>query len=198
MRTEPLAGQAVLLVTEETPPEPASGVPGPATHPQGGDDAWIVTYECKSDQRTPDDDSFIAVKTDQLIDHLPIDSHPVVSAIGTAIQLTFQVIANATTAIPMGVAQTWTALEECGLPDYRITRAAQISLHEHEQQRGSGQHRLNLLNASDCARELEITRQRVAQLIDAGAFPIPAGVVGRSPVWFETDIVNFKARRTEH
>lgn len=178
-------------------PEPDSAIPHGEPRPGGGDGSWIVTYECESEQRTAQDDQLIERLAEDLIDHLPVNSHPVVSAVGTAIHLTFQVVASASTAIPMGVESAWTALEMCGLSDYRVTRAAQISLREHQRQAGAGHRRLHLLNASECARELEITRQRVGQLIDAGDFPEPVGMVGKRSVWSKADILLFKIRRAE-
>lgn len=175
--------------------EPASAIPTNGPRGGGGDGAWIVTYECESEQRAASDDELIERLADDLIDHLPMNSHPVVSAVGTAVHLTFQVIANASTAIPLGVEYAWTALEACGMSDYQITRAAQISLREHQRQSGAGHRHLHLLNASECARELEITRQRVGQLIDAGDFPEPVGMVGKRSVWFKSDIALFKIRR---
>lgn len=195
------AAQLAVLTADEEPEdgpfEPASAIPGVESRTGDGDGAWIVTFQCESEERAADDDELIERLADDLIDHLPMSSHPVVSAVGTSVHLTFQVIGNASTAIPTGVEYAWTALEACGLSDYQITRAAQISLREHQRQAGAGLKDLRLLNASECARELEITRQRVGQLIDAGDFPKPAGMVGRRSVWFKNDILVYKFRRAE-
>lgn len=187
-----------LLLDEAAPSaDPASGIPESVSPAEGNNGTWIVTYDCESELRTPDlDDALIDVLADELLDHLPPHSHPVISAIGTRLRLTFQVTADAATAIPIGVAHTWSALEACDLSDYQITHAAQISLREHQRQTAAGKpQRLHLLNATECAKELEITRQRVGQLIDAGDFPEPAGMVGKRYVWSESDILTYKTRR---
>lgn len=200
MRNEPCAASpSPTLLDDEAAPsaDPASGIPDSVPHTEANDGIWIVTFDCQSDVRDPDlDETLIEVLADELLDHLPPYSRPVISAVGTTLRLTFQVTANASTAIPIGVDHTWTALEAADLSDYQITRAAQISLREHQRQTSAGQpRRLHLLNASECARELEITRQRVAQLIDAGDFPEPAGMIGKRSVWSETDILTYKTRR---
>jgi hypothetical protein len=139
---------------------------------------------------SPDDIELIA---DELLDVL-VDHDPVVSADDRSLFLTVSVVGSAAAAVPIAVSTVWDALEMVHANALHITGAWQVNENQIRKLTRSDEP-IVLLNASDCARELEVSRQRVSQLIDAGDFPSPCGVIGSRPVWNPTDIRLFKLRR---
>lgn len=180
------------------PLDHSPAVPERLTAPDGSPDPeWIVTFRCDPDPTQPERSAdYLSLATSMLVDMFPLESNVVVSNLGQCFHLTFQVRGTTESAIPAGVEQIWTAFEKVHLDNYRVVKAAQISLGEHDRQRGDNQTRLQLLNASDCARQLEVTRQRVGQMIHAGDFPEPDAYLGDGrPLWFASAIQAFKFKR---
>jgi predicted DNA-binding transcriptional regulator AlpA len=152
----------------------------------GNDDTWIVTFELAVDRAE-------SVPEDALLDSLA--SHdPVTTTVDDRFVITFSVLGNIQTAIPRAVETLWSALEECGLENATIVKATQIS-HEQFDTQEVLDLPIQLLCATECARMLEVSKQRISQLIEAGSFPKPDGEVGGRPAWLASTIRTFASNR---
>jgi len=108
---------------------------------------------------------------------------------GDALGVVFEVHdADLPSAIATGLAAVETALETAttGLPTPRIRRLeiTDAALEPDE-----------LVGATDVARLLGVSRQRVYQLMEDAAFPSPAAHLARGALWSRADVLAWNARR---
>lgn len=176
-----------------TPAGIGGNPPGPVAQ-RGGTKTWIVTFELAPP--AIDDPPNHVIKSFPV--HLLLKAlrghAPIASPLDTALSVTFAIDGTADTAMPKAIETLWTALEQCNCDGLDITKASLISADAVEQiRRTDGP--LQLLSANECARVLQLSKQRISQLIDLGSFPAPDMSVGGRSAWYLETIRRFKESR---
>lgn len=169
----------------------SSGSPDVASESGGGDDHWIVTCDLTHPEVSSAED---VGDLPEAIAACLLGSDPLLSLDGDRIVVSLTVIGNVLTATPKAVEKLWTALEDCSAEGWTISRATQVSYADFDHAKYKGVP-IELLCASECADVLEVSKQRVSQLVDAGDFPPPDAVVGGRPSWRRTTMEAFRAVR---
>jgi hypothetical protein len=138
------------------------------------EESWIVTLTLES-KTTPSKLLSDLAATGKL-------PGPVMSVEGRRLICTFSVWGTIESAVRRAVEQMWTALESCSMTA-RVSAATQISESELIRQETAPREPLVLLCAAECAAVLEVSRQRISQLISAGDFAVPDARVNGKSAW---------------
>lgn len=107
--------------------------------------------------------------------------------------VTFNVIGSFDSAVAKGTEQLWTALEAARLDGFMITNARLVN-HADFDAAGDDEQPI-LFGISECAKALELSKQRISQLVHAGDFPAPDAYVGSRPAWKQRTIDTFRRKR---
>ena len=107
--------------------------------------------------------------------------------------VTFNVNGSFDSAVAKGTEQLWSALEAADLEGFAITNARLVNHADFDAVEDDEQP--VLFGISECAMALELSKQRISQLVHAGDFPSPDAYVGKRPAWKQRTIDTFRKKR---
>ena len=152
-----------------------AGPSAEAHNPDRNEETWIASFDLRLSAAK------LTSVANALLDALA-EYDPMTSTSQNEVVCTFGVRGSTQTALAFAIDALWTALEDCSASEAQIVAANLISSTEFDRLQAESEP-LQFLCASDCARELDISKQRIGQLIDAGDFPAPDAEVGGRLGW---------------
>jgi predicted DNA-binding transcriptional regulator AlpA len=143
--------------------------------------SWVVHVKVSAH---PDEIALMgATERQALLDSLRGHA-PVVSYSKQGMALTIAADGTLPEAVSRCVEATWTACDAVGLLSGVVTEAKAVEFRAHR----PGREPLVYLGVTECAMALEVSKQRIDQLITAGEFPAPDALVGSRKAWKESTI----------
>ena len=158
--------------------------------PYGRSRAWSVSFRVVDRRRKR-----FTMSSDQqrrLLDALA-GSAPVITNLDRGFAVTFNVLGDFDECVMRGTESLWTALEAARLEGFTIANARMVN-HEDFDRKLDGEAPV-YLGITECAMALELSKQRISQLVHAGEFPQPDAFVGSRPAWLESTVRILAAAR---
>lgn len=107
---------------------------------------------------------------------------PVVVSKGSSLMVTFDVFGTPPQVQEKAVAEFWNAVEAADCHNYEVVDAQLVSHADLDECQTYGKP-LEYYGVTECAMALEVSKQRIEQLISAGEFPPVDAVVGTRSAW---------------